>query len=778
MGKEKKNSSKAILGNEDQYYPLFSENTAVMLLIDPSTGNIVDANEAACKFYGWSRKALTSMRIQNINTLSEEQVAAEMERAIKLKQNYFLFEHRLADGTVKPVEIYSGKITLKDKPLLFSIVHDITGRKKMELLLEESKKTAERYLNVAAELILSLDTHGNILLLNESGHRLLGYNQDELTGKNWFKTCIQHEIQSEVLSVFKKLMTGDIRNTENFENTVKTKNGELKTILWYNTLLKDLNGKVTGTISSGTDITEKKQAESRLRGLTSVIEHSLNEIYIFSAESLKFVYVNQGALNNLGFSIDEILALTPLDIKPEFTNETFLKAVKPLLTGKKDIINFETILQRKDGSTYPVDIYLQLSEFEGKQVFVAIILDITKRKQDESELIKAKEQAEENDRLKSAFLANMSHEIRTPMNGILGFAELLKEPTLKNDEIQDYIQTIQISGARMLNTINSIVDISKIESGLIDVNIKEANLNEKIEFIYKFFKPEVENKGLQLLFKNGLPAKEAIIMTDNEKLYGILTNLVRNAIKFTYEGSIEFGYILKSDRDPDSPEQSRSAELEFFVKDTGVGIPRNQHEIIFERFRQGSENHNRGYEGSGLGLSICKSYLKMLGGRIWVESKEGNGSTFYFTIPYNPVSEETSAVKNVVFSENKEVQIKTLKILIVEDDEISYALLSRTIQKISKKVIHAITGVEAVEACRNNSDIDLVLMDIRMPQMDGLEATRQIRQFNKDIVIIAQTAYGFESDCKKALEAGCNDYISKPINSTLLHELIRKHCNK
>jgi len=778
MGKEKKNSSKAILGNEDQYYPLFSENTTVMLLIDPSTGNIVDANEAACKFYGWSRKALTSMRIQNINTLSEEQVAAEMERAIKLKQNYFLFEHRLADGTVKPVEIYSGKITLKDKPLLFSIVHDITGRKKMELLLEESKKTAERYLNVAAELILSLDTHGNILLLNESGHQLLGYNQDELTGKNWFKTCIQHEIQSEVLSVFKKLMTGDIRNTENFENTVKTKNGELKTILWYNTLLKDLNGKVTGTISSGTDITEKKQAESRLRGLTSVIEHSLNEIYIFSAESLKFVYVNQGALNNLGFSIDEILALTPLDIKPEFTNETFLKAVKPLLTGKKDIINFETILQRKDGSTYPVDIYLQLSEFEGKQVFVAIILDITKRKQDESELIKAKEQAEENDRLKSAFLANMSHEIRTPMNGILGFAELLKEPTLKNDEIQDYIQTIQISGARMLNTINSIVDISKIESGLIDVNIKEANLNEKIEFIYKFFKPEVENKGLQLLFKNGLPAKEAIIMTDNEKLYGILTNLVRNAIKFTYEGSIEFGYILKSDRESDSPEQSRSAELEFFVKDTGVGIPRNQHEIIFERFRQGSENHNRGYEGSGLGLSICKSYLKMLGGRIWVESKEGNGSTFYFTIPYNPVSEETSAVKNVVFSENKEVQIKTLKILIVEDDEISYALLSRTIQKISKKVIHAITGVEAVEACRNNSDIDLVLMDIRMPQMDGLEATRQIRQFNKDIVIIAQTAYGFESDCKKALEAGCNDYISKPINSTLLHELIRKHCNK
>ena len=189
------------------------------------------------------------------------------------------------------------------------------------------------------------------------------------------------------------------------------------------------------------------------------------------------------------------------------------------------------------------------------------IIDITKRKQSELELIKAKEKAEESDRLKSAFLTNMSHEIRTPMNGILGFAELLKEPNLTSDEQQDYIQTIQISGARMLNTINNIVDISKIESGLMKVDIKETNINEKIEFTYKFFKPEVEIKGLQFLFKNGLPSKEAIIKTDNEKVYGILTNLVKNAIKFTYEGSIEFGYEKKGEY------------LEFFVKDTGIGIP-------------------------------------------------------------------------------------------------------------------------------------------------------------------------------------------------------------
>ena len=391
---------------------------------------------------------------------------------------------------------------------------------------------------------------------------------------------------------------------------------------------------------------------------------------------------------------------------------------------------------------------------------------LLKRKHTEEELIRAKEHAEESDRLKSAFLTNMSHEIRTPMNGILGFTELLREPNLTSDEQKDYIQTIQISGARMLNTINNIVDISKIESGLITNDIKETNINEKIEFTYKFFKPEVEIKGLQFLFKNGLPTKEAIIKTDNEKVYAILTNLVKNAIKFTYEGSIEFGYVKKGEY------------LEFFVKDTGVGIPRKQHQMIFERFRQGSESHSRSYEGSGLGLSIAKSYVEMLGGEIWVKSEEGKGSTFYFTIPYNAVSEEKTAIENVVSVENKDVELKRLKILIVEDDEISYSLLTRTLQKISYEVLHAITGVQAIEACRNNPDLDLVLMDIRMPQMDGNEATIKIREFNKDVIIIAQTAFGFSSDRQKTIEAGCNDYISKPINKNFLYELIKKHFNR
>ena len=437
---------------------------------------------------------------------------------------------------------------------------------------------------------------------------------------------------------------------------------------------------------------------------------------------------------------------------------------------KKEKLAVELVIAKVEKAKREAELVIEKIEKAKNAAELAIVkkeLVLLKEKERlTDELIIAKEQAEESNRLKSAFLSNMSHEIRTPMNGILGFTKLLKKPNLTGAQQQDFIRIIQISGARMLNTINSIVDISKIESGLTKVDIKATNINEKMEFTYKFFKPEVEIKRLQFLFKNSLPTNEAIISTDSEKVHAILSNLVKNAIKFTNEGAIEFGYEKKGEY------------LEFFVKDTGIGIPQNQYKMIFERFRQGSESHNRVYEGSGLGLSIAKSYIEMLGGKIWVESEEGKGSKFYFTIPYNAVLEEKIEIKNTVSEEHKEVKIKKLKILIAEDDDISFIFLNRVLQKISKEILYAVTGIEAIEACRSNPDLDFILMDIKVPQMDGNEATRQIRQFNKEVIIIAQSAYAFSGDREKAIEAGCNDYISKPINYALLYELIKKHVNK
>jgi len=385
-----------------------------------------------------------------------------------------------------------------------------------------------------------------------------------------------------------------------------------------------------------------------------------------------------------------------------------------------------------------------------------------------AELVIAKDYAEQSDRLKSAFLANMSHEIRTPMNGILGFAELLKEPNLTGEEQQEYIEIIEKSGVRMLNIINDIVDISKIEAGLMEVNLTESNGNEQIEYIYTFFKPEVEGKGMQFSYRHGMLSSESIIKTDREKLYAILTNLIKNAIKYTNKGAIEFGYDYVV-------EMHGRASLQFFVKDTGIGIPKDRQGAIFERFIQADISDKHSYQGAGLGLSISKAYVEMLGGRIWVESEEGKGSTFYFTIPYNTEPEEKNVVGKVVPAQDEENQIKDLKILIAEDDEASEMLISITFKEFSKEILKARNGFEAVEVCRNNPDTDLILMDIQMPVMNGHEATRQIRQFNKDIVIIAQTAFGLSGDREKAIAAGCNDYIAKPINRAELLALIQKH---
>ncbi|PKP21823.1 MAG: hybrid sensor histidine kinase/response regulator, partial [Bacteroidetes bacterium HGW-Bacteroidetes-20] len=379
----------------------------------------------------------------------------------------------------------------------------------------------------------------------------------------------------------------------------------------------------------------------------------------------------------------------------------------------------------------------------------------------------AKVHAEESDRLKSAFLANMSHEIRTPMNGILGFAELLKEPDLSGEQLETYIKIIEKSGIRMLNIINDIVDISKIEAGLMKLHISETNINEQIEYIYTFFKPEVESKGLKFTFSNTLLDKEAIINTDREKVYAILTNLVKNAIKYTLHGSIELGYELIEKSDGESM-------LKFFVADTGIGIPKDKQNAIFERFIQADISDSKALEGAGLGLSITKAYVEMLGGEIWIESEEDMGSKFYFSLPYTTESKEKIKIEEDSYS-YKTLQDLKLKILIAEDDAVSELLLGETVKMFSKEILKAQTGVEAVEACKRNPDIDLVLMDIRMPELGGYEATKKIREFNKDVIIIAQTAFGLSRDKEKAIEAGCNDYISKPISNEVLFSLIYKY---
>jgi CheY-like chemotaxis protein len=315
----------------------------------------------------------------------------------------------------------------------------------------------------------------------------------------------------------------------------------------------------------------------------------------------------------------------------------------------------------------------------------------------------------------------------------------------------------------MLHIINDLIDISKVESGMMEVNISESNINEQIEYIYTFFKPEVERKGMQLSYEISLPSKESIIKTDREKIFAILTNLVKNSIKYSDTGTIELGYHLKD------------KYLEFYVKDTGIGIPHDKKEAIFDRFVQADVYDKRAFQGAGLGLAISKAYVKMLGGNIWVESIEGKGSTFYFTIPYNAIPDEQNSLKKVDSKNKKRHSIKNLKILIAEDDESSEKLLTEILKNYCREEIHVNNGLQAVQTFLHNPDIDLILMDIKLPEMNGYEAIREIRKFNEKVLIIAQTAYALTGDRELAIKAGCNEYLSKPIDKKILIDILHKY---
>ncbi len=509
----------------------------------------------------------------------------------------------------------------------------------------------------------------------------------------------------------------------------------------------------------------KETAELNNANVTAIIEGNQNSIWAFN-RNYEVLYINQVFQSEFQETFGEWLEPGVNLI------ESLPAAIRPIWKPRYDrVLNNEQFTVDDEIQTGNGLLYIQVSfnpivkqgEVVGGSCFGS---NITDRKIAEINLQKAKEQAEESDRLKSAFLANMSHEIRTPMNGILGFSDLLKNPALSSERQQMYLRLIEKSGARMLNIINDIMDISKIEAGLMKPDLGVSNINEQMYDLYAFFKPEADTKGINLTYQVYLSLNEANVYTDKEKVYAILTNLIRNAIKFTEQGSIDFGYILKG------------SNFEFYVKDTGIGIPDDRQQAIFERFIQADIADKAARQGAGLGLSISKAYIEMLGGKIWVESTEGVGSTFHFTLPANSASLSTATQVNVplqMIENNHGHAIAGIKTLIAEDDDTSVMLLEIIAQKFSREVFIARNGFEVVEACRSNPDFDLILMDIQMPGMNGYEATKQIRKMNSTVVIIAQTAFGLSGDREKSIEAGCNDYIVKPINETELLLLVKKY---
>lgn len=499
-------------------------------------------------------------------------------------------------------------------------------------------------------------------------------------------------------------------------------------------------------------------------------------------------FCNSSFLNITGYTFEELEGKNWIDTFAQIENqERYQQIFGFMIEGKQFSDLFEHSIISKSGDIKHIAwSYILLRNEDGQPAGLSVLgVDITQRVIYEQNLVRkneiikkrnsqlrkineelkaAKEKAEESDRLKSAFLANMSHEIRTPMNGILGFAELLQDPRLTDKEAQEFISLIRISGKRMLNIINDLIDISKVESGMASVSTSAVEINDQIDFLYNFFRPEAESKGLELQFHKGLMNARSRIITDKEKIFAILTNLIKNAIKFSVSGIIEFGYSLKDEH------------LEFFVKDQGIGIPAEKQQAVFERFVQADNSLTSNYEGAGLGLSISKAYVDMLGGNIRLSSRPGSGTSFCFTIPYTPIAAEEPIPAEQ--NRNARSDYGTFNVLAADDDTISLKLLEKILVPLGGKVITAVSGAQAVELCRKHHDLKIIFMDVRMSGTDGLTATSEIRKFNRDVIIIAQTANALPGDRDAALKAGCDDYVAKPLNKDKITSVLDKFIRK
>lgn len=481
------------------------------------------------------------------------------------------------------------------------------------------------------------------------------------------------------------------------------------------------------------------------------------------------VDINQKGCDMFGYSREEILGMESSDISPENSSNGEININQ---TGYMDAAlkgepqHFEWIHQKKDGTSFYTDISLTRLDNSDSYNTLAIIRDISKQKRYEKELIEAREKATELNRMKSLSLASMSHELRTPLNSIIGFSDLLLDEDTTEDEKEMFSKLIQTAGRSLMQLIGDIVDISKIEAGQVTIQKTMFNVNSFLQKILLTFKQEKDSRGksdIELKLVLSDLASELRIETDPHRLQQVFNNLLTNSLKFIDNGFIEFGYLSITPK-----------YIQFYVKDTGVGIDNNKREVIFEQYGQDKSTYNRNNEGTGLGLAISKSFVELLGGNIWLDSEIDEGSTFYFTIPFKV----KSGYRENYLSNSLNISAKNWSgrtIVIADDVKENYVFLRGVLSPTGVKILWAQNGKEAFDFCKVNNKVDMVLMDIRMPVMNGLEASRLIKKNNPETIIIAQTAFASAQDKENCIASGCDEYFKKPINHEKLFSVIAEY---
>lgn len=626
-------------------------------------------------------------------------------------------------------------------------------RMEQELIASEAKFRS--IIENSADAIFIADSNGRYVFVNKAATQLLGYSEAELLAKTIEDLAPDEEHVEKIKNSFNQLLTSGKVTAE--MNLLKKD----KTIVPI-----DLNGIILpGGLFYGScrDITDRKKAELALRKSEAKYRGIFDNVQdVFYQSDM------DGIITEISPSIERLSGFSRQELLGQYTTVFYFhreerKAFIEKLARDGEVWDYEIQLKTKDnGFKYTsLNAHFIFNSNCERIGIEGTLRNIDERKHFEIKLEEAKLKAEESDRLKTIFLQNISHEVRTPMNAIIGFSSLLA-PNLGAANLEQYVQIIKKSSHQLLAIISDIVDMSSIEARVIKTTKAPVNIHLVIDSLYEQFKKQVLESKKNIVInvhKESLP-NHFFAVTDTAKLTKVLNNLLSNALKYTLNGKIEFGCKLAGN------------DIEFFVSDTGIGIPEDHHARIFDNFYQVENELALQYGGTGLGLAITKAYVHALGGKIGLNSESGKGSVFSFTLPYVPVKNEITLQSN----SNGEKLNKSPKILVAEDDDSNYYLIDKMLTDHGITTLRAINGKEAVENCLSDNEIALVLMDLKMPIMDGYTATEQIKAFRSNLPVIAQTA--FVTDNQKAMNSGCDDLIGKPYNAEALIGIIQKYLHK
>lgn len=800
---------------EELFKNMFDQHAAVKIIIDPDTGNIVDANEAAAHFYGWPREHLRQMKIWEINTLPLEEVKKEMEKARSQKGISFEFHHKRADGSVRDVEVFSSKIEVKGKNLLYSIVHDITERKQVEKALQESEQRLSTIYDTVGDIIYNLavesDENYRFISVNRAFFNVTGLSQEMIVGK-LVNEVIPEPSLSMVLEKYRQAIKEN--SIIRWEETSDYPTGRLIADVSIAPVVND-KGRCTHLVGSVHDITERKRAEEELQKYRERLEERVQERTMEIQkinEKLKSRIEIQDALEEFLHESEmkyRIIANNTYDWEFWLGPDDQYKYVSPSckkITGydQREFLEDPALLKniihpdyaviydehrskskdqkigsmqfriiKKDGTLCWIE-QVCLPVYDNKGVFLGTRgsnRDITKRKEAEAQIMrlsddaqKAREAAEAATRTKSEFLANMSHEIRTPMNAIIGMTYLMQKTELSSKQA-DFVNKIMISSRSLLGIINDILDFSKIEAGKLSIESISFNINDVINNIASVEAVRAQDKGLEFIISVGSSVPNWLV-GDPLRIGQVLLNLVGNAIKFTEKGEVILSVNAIS-------VEGRKALLRFSVEDKGIGISENDKKNLFTSFSQADSSITRKYGGTGLGLAISKRLVEMMGGEMGVESASGVGSTFYFQIGFEVDDKKSAPI--LILPE----RFRGMRVLVVDDNLLFQKVVQSCLENFSLDPATASTGEEAIAEIMNaqteGRPFELIFMDWELPGVDGIMTLKHIREM-KTIVkkpkVILMTGFGMEDVIKKAEESGFNAFLIKPVTESVLMDTI------